>query len=885
MADVYPIHIKRGQEANLESATFGPWEPLITTDTHKFYVTDVNGIPLEVKNQALSAKTAEALSVATDITLSGDVIGTASTVFSAETVITTALKANGVVPGQYNIVTVDDTGRVTTGSRFVWSESGNIIVTGNNGAIVDSGIAMSDLTKVMVGALKQSDIKAGANISVTMSGTDNSVTISSPTQPVSSRYISTENSKDTVVGARGLGYLLNTLTMIFGTTEVLVGDIVTYNNGYRGEVAAVDTASGTYEAVIIDIPAAATTWGTITGNIATQGDLNSMLADRPVVPNPYGAGNFLSYDTTTRTLLDSGSNPITLAGKAWVSTTALASNSRYVGAVVTQAISTISATETNPPQAGDSVTWNDTTTGYAYKGVISEFDKVDTITIVVISVPGNMQTTPIGYFSAAYDVGASATVGTSVTVPKMLLTAIAGNAVGNNAEVNDVVALSLNGNNAVGVVTVVSTTEAVIDCKLIEVGSSTATWGNISGTLAYQGDLDMALNERVKYPPSYADNNLLVYDSNARQLLDSGYSVGMTVAKLWDMDPTLDVSNRYIGAVVTIDASYFHGSTMANGPHVGDTARWIDSSDGTTYYGVVTFMNGNTANVVILTAPDSSAGVQSLMYFRTTVTFATPQAVGAAVNIPNSTLATIGVPLRHIDIGDIVVTADGYYLRVIAQEADNIIPSIIVDTPPPINLVRMYKSSMAVPFNTTLGGNISSMPVSALSLMNGSGDLSVGDLVYWDSVDAMGNGYVGMITEIRGTTAVSVRILHAPYTRVPFIFACNEAIPTALNIGDTRTSGWNSFSIVNPPSDWSAPSAPTIGDYIQYTGTNSQGYFGIVTKVQSPMSIDAVIVQVPVSASTITWGGITGTLSDQADLQAALDNKIDKNTVLDAGTF
>jgi hypothetical protein len=81
----------------------------------------------DINKNVLSAASAAKLTTARNIAITGDATGTVSFDGSANVSITTTLSNSGVTAGNYNLVTVDDKGRVTAGAIFGDANIGGLI--------------------------------------------------------------------------------------------------------------------------------------------------------------------------------------------------------------------------------------------------------------------------------------------------------------------------------------------------------------------------------------------------------------------------------------------------------------------------------------------------------------------------------------------------------------------------------------------------------------------------------------------------------------------------------------------------------------------------------------------------------------------------------------
>lgn len=116
------IRIKRGLKANIASLELLPGELGVTLDTQELYVGDANSTPQLVKGAAAGVvESAEKLSTARNISISGDATGSTAFDGSKDATIALTLATSGVEAGTYNNVTVNAKGIVTAGSNKVYS--------------------------------------------------------------------------------------------------------------------------------------------------------------------------------------------------------------------------------------------------------------------------------------------------------------------------------------------------------------------------------------------------------------------------------------------------------------------------------------------------------------------------------------------------------------------------------------------------------------------------------------------------------------------------------------------------------------------------------------------------------------------------------------------
>ena len=128
------ILIKRGLEADIANLELLPGELGVTLDTQKLYVGDADGNVTMVKASSAGAvESANKLTTARNIALSGDATGTTAFDGSSNVEIAVKLANSGVSAGTYTKVTVDAKGRVTTGTSLEKSDLPTIVIEDVNG--------------------------------------------------------------------------------------------------------------------------------------------------------------------------------------------------------------------------------------------------------------------------------------------------------------------------------------------------------------------------------------------------------------------------------------------------------------------------------------------------------------------------------------------------------------------------------------------------------------------------------------------------------------------------------------------------------------------------------------------------------------------------------
>ena len=132
---------------------------------------------------------------------------------------------------------------------------------------------VESLTETVNGKLDS--VKAGTNVVINTDDPNNPI-INVASIELPDKYSSTESQTGNVGDSKtGLDY--SVLTGIGTASPAGVGDTVVFANGVQAQITQVgDGEPKTYDAIIISTPIA-TTWGSITGQIANQTDLKAEL--------------------------------------------------------------------------------------------------------------------------------------------------------------------------------------------------------------------------------------------------------------------------------------------------------------------------------------------------------------------------------------------------------------------------------------------------------------------------------------------------------------------------------------------------------------------------------------------------------------------------------
>ncbi len=154
------ILFKRGNAANMP--TLAPGEPAIALDTGKLYFGANSGNVLANPDTLDKAATADKLTTARTISLSGDATGNTSFDGSVNKTIAVTLSNSGVTAGTYPKVTVDAKGRVTNGTALTAAD----IPTLSLSKISDAGTAAKANIGTTSGNVPALDSNGKLNVAV-----------------------------------------------------------------------------------------------------------------------------------------------------------------------------------------------------------------------------------------------------------------------------------------------------------------------------------------------------------------------------------------------------------------------------------------------------------------------------------------------------------------------------------------------------------------------------------------------------------------------------------------------------------------------------------------------------------------------------------------------
>ena len=135
------IKLKRGNQENFSSVTLEAGEPAFVLDTGKLYIGDGSNKVLINPDPGV-AVSADKLTTARTIALSGDASGSTSFDGSANKTITVVLANSGATAGTYTKLTVDAKGRVTSAAQITAADIPTLTLS----KISDAGTAASKNT-------------------------------------------------------------------------------------------------------------------------------------------------------------------------------------------------------------------------------------------------------------------------------------------------------------------------------------------------------------------------------------------------------------------------------------------------------------------------------------------------------------------------------------------------------------------------------------------------------------------------------------------------------------------------------------------------------------------------------------------------------------------
>ena len=312
------LKLKRGQSANVAALTLQAGEPAFTLDTGKLYIgngTDkilINPDPgvVESANKLTNART---------IALSGDASGSTTFDGSANKTITVVLSNSGVTAGAYTKLTVDTKGRVTSATQITAADIPNLTLA----KITDAGTAASKNTGTAAGNVPVLDasgkLDAGVLPALAISDTfvvANQAAMLALTAEVGDIAVRTDESKTYILKATPASTLANWQQLLFPTSPVssvagktgavtlVAGDVG------LGNVTNESKATMFTNAALTGAPTAPTaTAGTNTTQIATTAFVTTAVSPKanlasptftgtPAAPTPTASDNSTKIATT-----------------------------------------------------------------------------------------------------------------------------------------------------------------------------------------------------------------------------------------------------------------------------------------------------------------------------------------------------------------------------------------------------------------------------------------------------------------------------------------------------------------------------------------------------------------------------------------------------------
>jgi hypothetical protein len=261
------IKLKRGQSANLASADLQSGELALTLDTWKLYAGDGTNMHL-LNPTGGTAESAEKLTTARNIELTGDATGNVDFDGSADVEIATTLANTGVVADTYTKVTVDAKGRVTSGESLSATDipsltlskisdagtaaaantgtaAGNVPVIDSNGKLSQSLIPSSAITDTFVVDSEAEMLALTANpgdVAVRTDLHDTFILVAEPASTLANwqELESPTSAVDSVNGMTGT-VVINDITGNAGTATALqTGRTIGISGGATGTATSFD---------------------------------------------------------------------------------------------------------------------------------------------------------------------------------------------------------------------------------------------------------------------------------------------------------------------------------------------------------------------------------------------------------------------------------------------------------------------------------------------------------------------------------------------------------------------------------------------------------------------------------------------------------------------
>ena len=312
------LKLKRGQSANVAALTLQAGEPAFTLDTGKLYIG--NGTDkILINPDSGTVASADKLTTARTIALSGDATGSTTFDGSANKTITVVLANSGVTAGAYTKLTVDTKGRVTSATQITAADVPNLTLA----KITDAGTAASKNTGTGAGNVPVLDasgkLDAGVLPALAISDTfvvANQAAMLALTAEVGDVAVRTDESKTYILKAAPASTLANWQQLLFPTSPVssvagktgavtlVAGDVG------LGNVTNESKATMFTNAALTGTPTAPTaTAGTNTTQIATTAFVTAAVSPKanlasptftgaPAAPTPTASDNSTKIATT-----------------------------------------------------------------------------------------------------------------------------------------------------------------------------------------------------------------------------------------------------------------------------------------------------------------------------------------------------------------------------------------------------------------------------------------------------------------------------------------------------------------------------------------------------------------------------------------------------------
>ena len=246
---------------------------------------------------------------------------------------------------------------------------------------------VESLTETVNGKLDS--IKAGTNVVINDDDPNNPI-INVASIELPDKYSSTESQTGNVGDSKtGLDY--SALTGIGTSSPAGVGDTVVFSNGVQAQITKVNEGDPkTYEAIIISTPIA-TTWGSITGQITNQTDLQAALdgkADTEDIPEVKDSTIKIADGNSVIGTFTLNGNDATITRNIFTST---ANGTAAAGATTTADTTSLTVVDgTGNAKAGDLISFAD------YRiGKITSVDDT-TANVAIIYAPKPQEATSWG---------------------------------------------------------------------------------------------------------------------------------------------------------------------------------------------------------------------------------------------------------------------------------------------------------------------------------------------------------------------------------------------------------------------------------------------------------------------------------------------------------